>query len=54
MVHVAELAGTGTDPTISFVGARGWLTVSATSHVGRDDGLGSRRTPLEVTLHEDL
>ena len=25
MVHVSDPAGTGTDPTISVVGARGWL-----------------------------
>ena len=28
--------------------------VSATFYVARDDGLGSRRTPLGVTLLEDL
>ena len=25
MVHVPEPAGTGTDPTMSIVGAKGWL-----------------------------
>ena len=30
------------------------IQVSATFDVGRDDGLGSRRTQLGVTLYEDL
>ena len=31
-----------------------YIHVSATFDVGRDDGLGSRRNPLGVTLYEDL
>ena len=30
------------------------LVGSATFDVGRDDGVGSRRNPLGVTLYEDL
>ena len=46
MVHVPEPAGTGTDPTISIVGARGWLAGWRLSLRRRSDLNSAERQPV--------